>query len=147
MSKRTKDADVFSTIVVQILYLNGIIMEHGDQIASVAGQTSARWRVLAAVEEQNKTVAQIARDLRLTRQSVQRVVDSLAEVKLVAFVKNPADQRADLVVLEKTGRKALLVIQDEQVKWANAMANKIGAKSLNEINMSLGALLEKIQQN
>ena len=48
-------------------------------LAEPAGQTSARWRVLATVEDGPSTVAQVARSWGLARQSVQRVADVLVK--------------------------------------------------------------------
>jgi DNA-binding IclR family transcriptional regulator len=42
-----------------------------------SGRTLARWLVLDVVKEDPATVAQIARTLRLARQSVQRLADLL----------------------------------------------------------------------
>jgi DNA-binding MarR family transcriptional regulator len=62
----------------------------GDAVARPVGQTSARWRVLAAVEEAPATVSQIARAWGLARQSVQRVADALVGEGWAAYEENPA---------------------------------------------------------
>jgi hypothetical protein len=72
---RTAAGDAFSALVVQIFRLNGLLLSAGDALAEPAGQTSARWRVLAAVEDKPRSVAQIARAWGLARQSVQGVAD------------------------------------------------------------------------
>lgn len=76
-----------------------------------AGQTFARWQVLAAVEETPLSVAQIARAMNLTRQSVQRVADLLVDDGLCAYEDNPAHARAKLLRLTSKGRGALQTIQ------------------------------------
>ncbi len=53
----------------------GLLTAAGDVLARPAGQTSARWQVLAAVEDAPATVADVARALGLARQSVQREAD------------------------------------------------------------------------
>jgi DNA-binding MarR family transcriptional regulator len=145
MSKRTPQGEAFSKVLVDLMYLNGLILSKGDEIASVAGQTSARWRVLAAIENEPKTVAQIARDLGLARQSVQRVADALSEVNAVFFVSNPTDQRTDLVELQPLGRKSLSRIQAEQIKWANVIGEKIGIKSLTALQEEFESLFQALQ--
>ena len=49
----------------------------GNRLGAGAGLTSARWQVLAALALAGRplTVAQIARTMGLSRQSVQRLVD------------------------------------------------------------------------
>jgi DNA-binding MarR family transcriptional regulator len=61
----------------------------GDALARPAGHTSARWRVLAAVEDGTSTVSQIARLWGLARQSAQRVADALVREGWAAYEKNP----------------------------------------------------------
>jgi DNA-binding MarR family transcriptional regulator len=75
--------------VVQVFRLNGLLAEVGDALARPAGQSSARWQVLASIEEAPAPVAQIARVLGLARQSVQRVADLLAEEGLASYEDNP----------------------------------------------------------
>src|SRR3982750_3061129 len=74
-TERTPAANTLSWLVVQVMQLNGLLTAAGDALAAPAGQTSARWQVLAAVEDAPLSVAQIARAMNRTRQSVQRVGD------------------------------------------------------------------------
>lgn len=66
-----------------------------------AGLTSARWQVLAAVEETPLSAAQIARAMNLTRQSVQHVADFLVDDGLCVYEDNPAQARAKLLRLDE----------------------------------------------
>jgi len=68
-----------------------------DPLTKPAGQTSARWLVLAAVEDGPAAVAVIARRLSHTRQSVQRVANALVREGLARNTPNPAHRRAKLV--------------------------------------------------
>jgi DNA-binding MarR family transcriptional regulator len=147
MSKRTPQGEAFSKVLVDLMYLNGLIMAKGDEMAAIAKQSSARWRVLAAIEENPKTVAQIARDLGQARQSVQRIADSLAEEKAISYISNPGDQRSDLVELKEKGRQSLIQIQSEQIKWANKMGEKMGAKSIQSLKEELERLSQALGQS
>src|SRR5215468_11674279 len=102
---RSPQGDAFSALVVRIFQLEGLLAAAGDAIASPLGQSTARWRVLAATEHEPRTVAQIARDWKLARQSVQRLADALAADELVTYLDNPADRRAKLVELSPEGRR------------------------------------------
>ena len=89
-SARTPAGDEVSELVVHVFRLDGLLTAAGDQMAQPAGQTSARWRVLAAIEDQPLTVPQVARAWWLSRQSVQRVADVLVQEGLAAYRNNPA---------------------------------------------------------
>src|SRR4051812_669510 len=104
---RTPAGDAFTGLVVRAIRLNGLLAAEGDALARPAGQTAARWQVLAAVEELPITVAQVARVLGLARQCVQRVADSLEAAGLVSFEDNPHHRRARLVTLTPRGRTVL----------------------------------------
>ena len=65
-------SDALSELVVHVFRLDGLLRSAGDRLAAPAGQTTARWRVLAAVDAGPLTVADIARAWWLSRQSVQR---------------------------------------------------------------------------
>lgn len=116
-------------------------------MASTAGQSSARWRVLAAAEMKLMTVAEIARALSLARQSVQRVSDSLSEEGLISYKDNPSDKRAMHVALTAAGRKALSSIQAKQRKWADEIGAKMGAKSLKDIDGLLRELIQSLKED
>jgi DNA-binding MarR family transcriptional regulator len=116
----------------------------GDALAAPAGQSSARWRVLAAVEDRPMTVAQIARAWSLARQSVQRIADLLARDGLVAYEDNPEHRRAKLVRLTPSGRKTLSTIQAAQRRWADDIAKRLSPDDLETVNRILGEMLEEL---
>lgn len=127
---RTPAGDAFSGLAFRILRLGGLLAAAGDTLARPAGQTSARWQVLAAVEHAPATVAQIARALALARQSVQRVADLLSDEGLTAYDDNPEHLRAKLLRLAPKGRAALDAIQAAQRTWADDLGAQIGAAPL-----------------
>jgi DNA-binding MarR family transcriptional regulator len=138
---RTPAGDAFSALVVQVFQLDGLLADAGDDLARPAGQTSARWRVLAAVEEAPSTVSQIARLWGLARQSVQRVADVLVEEGWAAYEENPVHRRARLLRLTGRGRRALRQIQGAQRSWADELGGEIGEADLRRAT----AILARIQ--
>ena len=140
--ERTPAAGTLSWLVVQVMQLNGLLTAAGDALAAPAGQTSARWQVLAAVEDAPLSVAQIARAMNLTRQSVQRVADLLEADGLTAYEDNPAHARAKLLRLTPKGGKALKTIQAGQKVWANALAVQMDEAQLR----TASAVLAQLQQ-
>ena len=129
---------------MQVLRLAGLLLEAGDALAAPAGQTSARWRVLAAVEDAPATVAAVARDLGQARQSVQRVADLLAAEGLAAYDDNPDDRRAMLLRLTARGRATLRAIQDAQRGWADALGATVGARELAAASATLARLTDAL---
>ena len=127
---RTKAGDALSLLTVRVMQLSGLLLEAGDTLAKPAGQSAARWQVLAAVEAEPRSVADIARRLNLARQSVLRVADLLAEDGLAAYQDNPAHARAKLLVLSARGRAALRKIQAAQRVWADALGARMDVAAL-----------------
>jgi DNA-binding MarR family transcriptional regulator len=138
---RTPAGDAFSGLVVRLFRLNGLIAAEGETLARPAGQSTARWQVLASVEGAPATVATIARTLGLARQSVQRVADALEGGDLISFQDNPRHRRARLVTLTGAGREALSRIQAEQRPWANALGAAVGERELLKATSALDRVL------
>jgi DNA-binding MarR family transcriptional regulator len=86
--------------------------------------------VLETLESGPKPVAEIARRLRLARQSVQRVADLLERDGLLAYEANPRHRRAKLARLTPAGRKVLRRIQRAQREWANRHGADVGVGDL-----------------
>ncbi len=127
---RSTAGDAFSQVAIRVLRLAGLLSAAGDALAAPAGQSSARWQVLAAAENAPATVAQIARMLGLTRQSVQRVADLLADEGLASYRPNPEHQRAMLLELAPRGRAVLATIQRAQRVWADQLGAAVGEPDL-----------------
>ena len=139
---RTPAGDALSALVPRVFRLNGLLAAEGDALARPAGQTTARWQLLAMVEHEPATVARTARTLGLARQSVQRVADVLEAEGLVAYRDNPDHRRARLVSLTDDGRAALAAIQAAQRPWADALGSAVGARDLRQA----AAVLDRVIQ-
>jgi DNA-binding MarR family transcriptional regulator len=144
-SERTPAGDAFSDLVVQLFRLNGMLSEAGDELARPAGLTTARWRALAAIEEEPRAVAGIARAWGLARQSVQRVADSLVDEGLAQYVDNPAHQRAKLLTLSPKGRAALRRVQKAQRSWANEIGDRLGQHDVRGASEVLTRLMRALE--
>jgi DNA-binding MarR family transcriptional regulator len=133
-------------LAVRVFRLEGYLTAAGDALAAPSGQTSARWRVLAAVEDEPMTVAQIARAWSLARQSVQRVADLLARDGLVVYEDNPEHRRAKLVRLTPDGRATLTQIQAAQRRWADDLGKRLSSDDLDTVNRILSEILETLTE-
>jgi len=141
---RTPAGDAFSGLAYRVLRLAGLLTASGDALARPAGQSSARWQVMAAVEVEPMSVSGIARALGLARQSVQRVADALEAGGLIAYDDNPRHRRARLVRLTPAGRSALGTIQAAQAPWADAVGARVGAEKLDRVNRVLDLVLASL---
>jgi DNA-binding MarR family transcriptional regulator len=139
---RTPAGEALSRLVVLVFRLEGALKAAGDSLARPAGQTSARWRVLAAVESTPLSVARIARAWSFARQSVQRVADELERDGLVRYAENPGHKRAKLVQLTPRGAAVLAQIQAAQRAWANELGSQIDAADLERASEILARILE-----
>lgn len=135
----------FSDLLVEIFRVNGLLLTAGDTLARPAGLTSARWQVLGVVDHGPVTVADVARTMGLTRQSVRETVTSLASLGMITYADNPRDRRARLLTLTPRGRSALRTVERRQAAWANQLAARASLPDLRAatgILRDLGDLLE-----
>jgi DNA-binding MarR family transcriptional regulator len=91
-------------------------------------------------------VAQIARTMRLARQSVQRLADVLVGDGFAAYQDNPAHRRARLLRLTPAGRDALHTIQAAQRRWADAVGAELGEAELKEASVFLDRVLQAVRR-
>ncbi|MDA3917270.1 MAG: MarR family transcriptional regulator [Deltaproteobacteria bacterium] len=108
------------------------------------GLTSALWQVLGAISEQSISIAQIGRNMGLTRQSVRRSANVLMDKGFVRFEENPDHKRAKLVVPTKTGRKVLNQIETIQVEWSNKVSNGLSVTNLKTLIQTMKTLSERL---
>lgn len=85
--------------------LNGTILRAAEEIAAPAGLTPARWQVFGVALDQPKSVSEMARELGLARQSVQRLADALVAEDMAVYEKNPQHARAKLFTPTDSGRQ------------------------------------------
>ena len=135
-----------SELVVHVFRLNGLLTAAGDAMAEPTGQSTARWRVLAAIDHGPMTVAQIARAWWLARQSVQRVADLLVDDGLAVYEDNPNHRRAKLVRITPKGATILRTVRESQQAWADELGAEIGEDTLRAINERMPAVIEALDR-
>ncbi|MBL4768863.1 MAG: MarR family transcriptional regulator [Rhodobacteraceae bacterium] len=119
---RTKGGDAITNLLLVTFRLNGNFLDAADRISAPSNLTAARWQILGSVMQRPKTVALIAREMGLARQSVQRIANILATEGYVSFINNPAHKRAKLIEATSEGRTAMFSLSERQHIWANAVA-------------------------
>ena len=127
-----------TSLLVEVIRLAEFFTQTGEALAKPEGQTLARWLVLETLESGPKPVAEVARRLRLARQSVQRVADLLERDGLVAYQANPRHRRAKLARLTPAGRRVLGRIQRAQRAWADRHGAEVGVGDLDQAAQLLG---------
>jgi DNA-binding MarR family transcriptional regulator len=143
---RSANGAAVAQLGVRIFRLEGVLAAAGDALAAPLGQSTARSRVLAAVDDGPRTVAQIARAWSLARQSVQRIADVLARDGLIACEDNPMHRRAKLVRLTPKGAKTLAAIQSAQRRWANDLGERLVERDLQTVNRILADILDALEE-
>ena len=76
-SKLLFDVAPIERFIVETFQFNGRLPAAGDRLTKPLGLTSSRWQVAGVIEVQSLYVAQIARNMGLVRQNVQRLADAL----------------------------------------------------------------------
>lgn len=135
-------------LALTIFAANGRLVGAGNELVAHLGLTSAWWQVLAALRYSPLPLptASLARNMGLTRQAVQRIVDVLAERGLVEFQANPHHQRAKLVVLTPEGRAAVAGAEDAVAPFDQAIADRIGPERLRAAIATLEEMMAVISE-
>ncbi|MBO9589650.1 MAG: MarR family transcriptional regulator [Devosia sp.] len=143
-----KSSMALSALFLDIFRANALLVASGDELVAPLGLTSARWQVLGtvAMAPTPQPVAHIARDMGLARQSVQRLVNELAEAGLVDLRDNPHHKRAKLICLSEAGRHSFDAIHKLQRPWVDGLAEGLETEKIAiaaEVLQSLRARLEQ----
>ncbi|NHZ66943.1 MarR family winged helix-turn-helix transcriptional regulator [Massilia genomosp. 1] len=145
--KKTPAGTALTEIVLLVFRLDGALMDAAEKIAAPAGLTAARWRVLGAVLSEPRTVADIARNMGVARQSVQRLSDALVAEGLLTMNDNPAHKTARLATPTPSGRVAIANLSDRQTRWANLIGAGFDIQSLDEHMRVLKHLIASVEKN
>ena len=135
---------LLSSAALTAFKLNGQFLDIADHLARPAGLTAAWWQVLGAVLDNPRPVAGIAREMGITRQSVQRVADLIVERGLAEYHDNPAHKRAKLVALTERGRAAIGEITPGHTAFARRLAKAMGADALTDALAAMTNLSETL---
>ena len=142
-SDPTRLRSAWTSLVIEVFRLNGALLTAGDSLVGDLGLTSARWQVLGAISLSPVPlpVAHIARNMGLTRQAVQRVMDDMRDDGLVRLEPNPHHRRAMLVVMTESGDAVYRAASERQERWADALASGLQAERFE----AASALLREMQ--
>lgn len=144
----TDTAQIFTDITLEIFRLSGALIDEGDRLTSDLGLTSARWKVLGAIDVATTplTVPQIARRMGLARQSVQRIVDQMRPMGLVEVLHNPDHLRSPMVRHTPEGKAIYQKIMRRYIKWANQLAENLETDELKKTLEGLRKMTQRLNE-
>jgi DNA-binding MarR family transcriptional regulator len=131
----------FTALVLEVFRFHGRLLAAGDRLTKPLHLSSARWQVLGAIDQSPLSVAQIARNMGLTRQTVQRLANEMKMGQFIEYAPNPDHRRAKLVRLTKKGRRVMKILKERQIHGADKIAAGV---STEEIEAALG-LIKKLR--
>ncbi len=139
--------DAITDLVLEVFRLNGRLLASGDALVADLGLTSARWQVLgaAALSPAPLSVAQIARNMGLTRQAVQRLANEMEADRFLRFAPNPHHQRAKLVVLTTVGKSAFAAAMKRQDAWAVELGAGLDARKIAAATAMLRGVRQRLE--
>jgi DNA-binding MarR family transcriptional regulator len=143
LNEETPSGKATIALILEVFRLNGRLLAAADRLVSRFGLTSARWQVLGAIAlaPTPEPVARLARNMGLTRQGVQRVVNELIREGIVALQENPHHRRAKLVLMTEKGKTAFAAAVQMQIPWVNALTEGIEPDHI----LAAGSLLELLR--
>ena len=146
-TKSPTNAELLTNLMLLVFRANGYLLDAGNKLVAPLGLTSSRWQVLGALWNQARTVSEIARVMGLTRQSVQRTANTLAEDKFLTFYNNPNHARAALLTLTNKGRAALEKATELQIEWSKNLAKTHLNTELTTAAIVLETLIQSLEKN
>ena len=140
-----REQELMSALAKTTFRLHGQLVAIGEVLARPSGLTGASWQVLAAVLRSPLPVADVAREIGVTRQSVQRVADLLVAQGLADYQPNPRHRRAKLLTVTPAGRDAIRRIAPGHAAFAERLAGKLGVAAMEDTLAAVRHLSEVLE--
>lgn len=132
-------------VVLATFRLNGRLLDAAQGMAAEGGLTAAWWQVIGGVLDEPRPVAEVARRMGMTRQSVQRIADVLVERGVAEYRPNPAHRRAKLLACTEAGYWAVRRISLAQHPWADRVGAQVGAEELRAALATMQQLIAALE--
>ncbi|MFZ1445705.1 MAG: MarR family winged helix-turn-helix transcriptional regulator [Candidatus Dechloromonas phosphoritropha] len=138
--------DLMSRLSLLVFQAQRALNSEGDQLCAPWGLTSAKWKVLGAVDLacQPVSAASIGRAMGLTRQAALKQTDQLLAMGLLTQQVNPNDARAPVYSLSPSGQLAYDGISTEWQKRGASLAKDIAPSALEGACEVLASLLTQM---
>ncbi len=128
-------------LIIEVLKLAPKVQHQGDCLTQDLGLTSSRWGFLMHVAQSDGqlTVADIARRMKLKRQTVQRFAVGIEQTGLITFTENPDHKRAKLLCVTQKGKRALATLEKRELKWAETVIADLSDRDIRKATKVLAA--------
>jgi DNA-binding MarR family transcriptional regulator len=140
LPKRATTDDI-EQLMLELFDAAVALRREGERTAAAGGQTFARWQLMGSLYDRDQTVPQLARQLGVTRQSIQQVANALLADGLVVAAPNPGHARSPLLHLSPAGHEASAPIVDEAGRLHARLARRVSAEDVAATRRLLRALV------
>jgi DNA-binding MarR family transcriptional regulator len=137
--------DPISQLALHVFRAQQSLSSMGDALTSRWGMTSAKWKILGAIElsDSPPSASGIARIMGLTRQAATKQINLLVDQGLLTPQDNPQDARAAVYTLTPAGKATYADISSAWAQRVEALRGAIGAA---EIESALCVLEQLVVQ-
>ena len=101
-------------------------------------------RVFVRASRGTYTISEIARELQITRQAAQSSVQRLIKLQVIALKNLPGNKRDKVVIKTPKGELASKTARQQIGDLENELAEMIGKEKLEDLRISLGIMLERL---
>jgi DNA-binding MarR family transcriptional regulator len=101
-------------------------------------------RVFVWASRNTLTISEIARELHITRQAAQSSVQRLIKLQVIALKTLPGNNRNKVVIITPKGELASKTARQQIGDLENELAEMIGKDKLEDLRISLGIMLERL---
>lgn len=101
-------------------------------------------RVFVRASRGTYTISEIARELQITRQAAQSSVQRLIKLQVIALKNLPGNKRDKVVIITPKGELASKTARQQIGDLENELAEIIGKDKLEDLRISLGIMLERL---
>lgn len=141
----SRQEQLIAVLTRGVFKLHGQLLEEGERTTADCSLTPARHRILGCLvrAKGGMTVPQIAREMGLARQSIQRLADVLVGDGHAAYRDNPAHSKSRLLCLTDAGDAAYSALAEPRRLSIATMARGLSPQAMENAI----ALLEAIGEN
>jgi DNA-binding MarR family transcriptional regulator len=140
--------DPISRLALHVFRAQQSLVSVGDDLTSQWGLTSAKWKVLGAVElsEGPPTASGIGRTMGMTRQAATKQIGLLVERGLLIPHDNPLDARASVYTLSQDGKATYDAISAAWAAQVEVIRASIDDVAITGALTALAQLVAEIEQ-
>jgi DNA-binding MarR family transcriptional regulator len=128
----SSSAILFRQLTRAVFAAQSSVLRYGDRANAVFGQSSARWRVMFNIAQGIGSVSEIARATDYTRQSIQRLADTLVADGLASYTPDPEDRRRQIITLTAKGTTLLAEMEADFDRWSERLVLALGEDNVSQ---------------